>query len=79
MADFSPARTRRHIESKAENVLSMLKCRPCSLDDVSSGLGIARNETIKYIAHFKQQGLLQSCEKDGITFFQAIRGQINTV
>jgi len=79
VADFSPARNRRLIESKAENVLSMLKCRPCSLDDVSSGLGIARNETIKYIAHFKQQGLLQSCEKDGITFFQAIRGQINTV
>ena len=79
VAVFSPGRHGRHIESKAENVLSMLKCRPCSLDDVSSGLGIARNEALKYIAHFKQQGLVQSCEKDGITFFQAIRGQINTV
>ena len=79
VADFSPARNRRHIESKAENVLSMLKCRPCSLDDVSSGLGIDRNEALKYIAHFQQQGFVQSCEKDGITFFQAIRGQINTV
>jgi len=79
VADFSPGRHGRHIESKAENVLSMLKCRPCSLDDVCSGLGIGRNEALKYIAHFQKQGLVQSTEKDGITFFQAIRGQINTV
>lgn len=79
VADFSPGRYGRRIESKAENVLSMLKCRPCSLDDVCSGLGIGRNEALKYIAHFQQQGLVHSSEKDGITFFQAIRGQINTV
>jgi len=79
VADFSPDGYGSHIESKAEDVLSMLKCRPCSLDDVCSGLGIGRNEALKYIAHFQQQAVVHTCEKDGITFFKAIRGQINTV
>ena len=72
VADFSPARRRKHIESKAEDVLSMLKRRPCSLNDICSGLGIHRNEALKYISHFQHQGVADSEEKNGITFFKAI-------
>jgi len=70
-ADFSPGRCGKHIESKAEDVLSMLKRRPCSLNDICSGLGIHRNEAVKYITHFQQQGVVGSSEKDGTTFFKA--------
>ena len=69
IADFSPARQGKSIESKAEYVLSMLKRRPCSLNDICSGLGIHRNEALKYIAHFQQQGIVRSEEKDGVIFF----------
>jgi wyosine [tRNA(Phe)-imidazoG37] synthetase (radical SAM superfamily) len=77
IADFSPpplcfakrSSGGGHIEGKAEDVLSMLKRRPCSLSDISSALGISRNEALKYITHFQQQGVLDSRKKDGVIFF----------
>ncbi len=78
VADFSQGRCGKHIESKAEDVLSMLKRRPCSLNEICSGLGIHHNEALKYITHFQQQRMVDSSEKDGTTFFKAIRRKINT-
>ena len=72
VADFSRERYTGDIERKAEDVLSMLKRRPCSLNDICSGLGIGRNEALKYVGHFRQQGLVHTEEKDGIIFFKAI-------
>ena len=71
IADFLPEQCGENIESKAEYVLSMLKRRPCSLNDICSGLGIHRNEALKYVGHFQQQGLVHSEEKDGTIFFRA--------
>ena len=61
----------KHIEGGAKDVLSMLKRRPCSLKDISSGLGIGRDKAWKYVTHFQQHGLIDSVEKDGTTFFKA--------
>jgi wyosine [tRNA(Phe)-imidazoG37] synthetase (radical SAM superfamily) len=61
-----------------ETLLSMLKRRPCSLNEICSALGIGRTEALKYITHYQQQKMVGSIEKDGITFFKAIRRQINT-
>jgi len=72
VADFSPRRCGKHILRDAEDVLSMLKRRPCSLNDICSGLKMSRNEASKYIAHFQQQGVINSEEKDGTIFFKAI-------
>lgn len=77
VADFPPARYGEHIESKAEDVLSMLKRRPCSINDICSGLGIHRNEALKYVTALQKQGVINSFEKDGVTFFKSIRRQIN--
>jgi len=74
VADFLPGPRGKRIEgleSKAEDVLSMLKRRPCSLNDICSGLGLHPNEVLKYIGHFQRQGLVGSEQKDGITFFKA--------
>jgi wyosine [tRNA(Phe)-imidazoG37] synthetase (radical SAM superfamily) len=69
IADFSPARHIRRVEGKAEDLLSMLKRRPCSLSDICSILSISHNEALKYIALLQQQGVLDSEEKEGIIFF----------
>jgi wyosine [tRNA(Phe)-imidazoG37] synthetase (radical SAM superfamily) len=71
VADFSVTHHCKFHENKANDVLSMLKRRPCSLDDISSGLCIDRNEAIKYIRNLQNQGLIHSEPKDGITFFRA--------
>jgi wyosine [tRNA(Phe)-imidazoG37] synthetase (radical SAM superfamily) len=69
IADFSPARHGGNIEGKVEDLLSMLKRRPCSLSDICLALGISRDEALKYITHFQQQGVLDSRKKDGVIFF----------
>jgi len=58
--------------SKAESLLSMLKRRPCSLNDICAGLGISQNEARKHISDFQHMGVIQSDEIDGIVFFKAI-------
>ena len=72
VADFSPPHHSKHIENKAENLLSMLKRRPCSLNDICSSLGITHNEALKYINHLQNQSFIVSEQQDGITFFKAL-------
>ncbi|MBN2455970.1 MAG: radical SAM protein [Sedimentisphaerales bacterium] len=72
IADFQPADYGKSIERDAEDVLSMLKRRPCSLEDICSGLGLTRNEVLKYIAHFQQEGCVDSQQRQGKVFFKAV-------
>ncbi len=86
VADFSPARNYKHNQSnpeialgphsainpEAEALLSMLKRRPCSLNDICAGLGISHNEAQKHISDLKHRGIIQSDEKDGIVFFKTL-------
>jgi len=71
VVDFTPQRCAEHMVSKAQDVLSVLKRRPCSLTDICSGLGISRTEALKYITHLRQQGLVHSEQKGDVTFFKA--------
>jgi len=71
VADFSPHHYGKYTENKAEDVLSMLKRRPCTLIDICSSLGINHNEALKYIGYFQQQGFIYSEQKEGAIFFKA--------
>ncbi len=84
VADFSPRRCAGSGQSKEEDVLrtpaatrhvetllSMLKRRPCSLNDICSTLGIPRDQALKYIDHFLQRGLIASEQRAGTVFFKA--------
>jgi len=70
VADFSLSHHGKSFENKAEDVLSILKRRPCSLDDICSGLGISRNEALKYVTSLEHKGIIHSERKDGIVFFK---------
>jgi wyosine [tRNA(Phe)-imidazoG37] synthetase (radical SAM superfamily) len=70
VADFSLSHHGRDLENKAEDVLSMLKRRPCSLNDICSGLGIGRNEALKYVTGLQHKGIIHSEKKDGRIFFK---------
>jgi wyosine [tRNA(Phe)-imidazoG37] synthetase (radical SAM superfamily) len=87
VADFSPGRHEAPIESRAEAapepaaptknttaqaLLSMLKRRPCSLDDISASLGISRNEAMTHIRTLQRRELILPVEKGGRTFFKAV-------
>jgi len=49
IADFREVHRQRDFSATREAVMSLLERRPCSLDDIASGLGIHRNEAVKHI------------------------------
>ena len=55
----------------AEDVFSMLKRRPCSATDISAGLSIPLNLTLKHLTILQQQGLIESYHKGRTVFFRA--------
>jgi len=71
IADFSGTSKEENFQVRAEDLLSMLKRRPCSLSDIASALNICRNEALKHITLLQQQGLVNSEQKSGIIFFKA--------
>ncbi len=70
VADFSLSHHGKPFGNKAEDVLSILKRRPCSLNDICSGLGIGRNEALKYVTGLQHKGIIHSEKKDGRIFFK---------
>lgn len=71
IADLSTLHHVNYLEKRADDVLSILKRRPCSLNDISSGLSIGPNEAMKYIRNLEHQGLIFSEYQDGTLFFKA--------
>lgn len=71
IADYSDNGRSKNAKSMQESTLSVLKRRPCTIDDICNGLGIHRNEALKYITHFQKMGAVQSERKNGILFFRA--------
>jgi wyosine [tRNA(Phe)-imidazoG37] synthetase (radical SAM superfamily) len=85
VADFSPARDKLTISRaqdafgphfavsrQTEALLSMLKRRPCSLNDICAGLGISHNEASDYISDLQHRGVIHSEEKDGRVFYKTV-------
>jgi wyosine [tRNA(Phe)-imidazoG37] synthetase (radical SAM superfamily) len=69
-----PSPHAKHIQRsgiKAEDVLSMLKRRPCSLNDICSATGIRPEQAEELFAYLRQHGLVASEQKNGRTFFRA--------
>jgi len=82
VADFEPSRSSEYGEDfqtetlpankKMQMLLSMLKRRPCSVTDISAGLGINRLEVLKYISHLEERRLIRSRRKAGRIFYTPV-------
>lgn len=71
IADFVSSHCGKGADNVTQTLLSMLKRRPCSLEDVSSALGLVPNEAIKYLSELEKQGAIRSEKKSGKIFFTA--------
>lgn len=56
-------------EHSAQEVLALVSYRPCTVEDVSHGLGMHPNESIKYLQHLISEGKLEREDREGETFF----------
>jgi predicted ArsR family transcriptional regulator len=56
-----------------EEILAMLRRRPCSVEDIAAGLGMHRNEVIKYIEELIAENLLdQSLIADKLYYYYKV-------
>jgi wyosine [tRNA(Phe)-imidazoG37] synthetase (radical SAM superfamily) len=53
-----------------ENLLNLLARRPCTLDDISCGLGVHRNEALKYTDLLLKDHRINKVEKDSAVYYQ---------
>lgn len=58
IADYRNVHAQADFSSQKDAVMELLDRRPCTLDDITSGLSIHRNEAIKYIEELTEAGQL---------------------
>ena len=59
IAEFHSVQALEVGEASREEILQLLRRRPCSIDDIVGGLGMHRNEVLKSVEHLNTEGLVQ--------------------
>jgi len=59
IADFHGVHQQAEFVAGREEILQMLRRRPCSIDDIADGLDMHRNEVVKYIEELNAENLLE--------------------
>jgi wyosine [tRNA(Phe)-imidazoG37] synthetase (radical SAM superfamily) len=67
------ARDGQHPKRAEGDILSVLKRRPCSVQDICAGLAMEREEVLRLVLHLRDLGALTSEQRGDTTYFQ-IRG-----
>jgi len=69
--DKSVAHEARSEDMESE-VLSLLKRRPCTVDDISDSLGIHMNEVIKYVNHLTRNGFIRRVKHGDKWYYELV-------
>ena len=69
-------RTYDGLPPSGDEILAMLKRRPCSLSDLASVTGLHRNEILGYVADFKEKGLITTTPGKGETYYKITKEKI---
>ena len=65
IADYTKVHSLSEFSSTREDVLELVKLRPCSIDDISAGLGLHRNEVVKYVQELVDKKLISMKRRYG--------------
>jgi len=71
IADFSGVHKQQDFSARREDVLALLKRRPCSVEDIAVGLGIHRNEVVKYIEELSSEGKIEAKAQNQQLYYKA--------
>ncbi|MBN2293972.1 MAG: radical SAM protein [Pirellulales bacterium] len=71
IADFQGTHEQLEFAAGREDVLNLLRRRPCSTEDIADGLGMHRNEVVKHIEYLSQQGQLLQTQTAGRLYYRA--------
>jgi len=69
IADFSKITQKAYRKDTEEQILTLLRRRPCTIADISESMGIHQNEVIKYITEMTKQKLVNSTTYDARQYY----------
>lgn len=71
IADFRSIHEEADFSAGRKEILNMLQRRPCSVDDIADGLGMHRNEVIKYVEELSAEELIEHITTAGKLYYKA--------
>ena len=71
VADYPATAQQGEFSARREDVLNLLRRRPCTVDDIAGGLGLHRNEVVKYVQELVDERLLSTSTSDGRVYYAA--------
>lgn len=72
IADFRQTHTQADFKAMREDVLDLLRRRPCTVNDVAGGLGMHVNEAVKYLNELIDEGKVVAAGGDYRTYYKAL-------
>ncbi len=60
IADYRGTHQKDEFIGRREDIVTLLRRRPCTIQDISEGLGLHRNEVVKYIQELSEKGVIDS-------------------
>jgi len=70
VADFSGVHQLEEFGATRQDVVNLLRRRPCSVSDIASGLGIHRNEVTKHVGHLLDEAAIVTELKNGTVYYR---------
>lgn len=74
IADYHGVQRQADFAASRQEVLEMLRRRPCSVEDIASGLVMHRNAVLKYVEELKVENQLEESQVDGVAYYRATTG-----
>ncbi len=69
ISDFAGAASDTRFKAAKTEIINLLKRRPCSLDDISGGLNLHKNEILKYIGELAENNVIVYHEHNHILYY----------
>jgi len=72
IADYKDIHKQQEFSAQREDVLTLLQRRPCSIQDIAAGLGLHRNEVLKYIEELSAEGKIEKKPQNQQLYYKAV-------
>ena len=72
IADYSGVHKQPDFYARREDVLTLLKRRPCSIENIAAGLGLHRNEVVKYVEGLSSEGKIEPKPQGRRVYYKAL-------
>ncbi len=69
ISSFSSARETEKAQARRDDILALLARRPCSLEDIASGLTLNRNQLLKELDELACKGLIEYSYRGGHVYY----------